>query len=121
MDLSDRLFVCQNADCAYHHVPQDRDHNASLNILDEALRLIGLMDQAVGGTGSDEDAKLAVDLMEDQKSFGFEAIEDEAATTKGVGLCLHTFYYINWSRYIGPGSLTHTDPSFHLKYKYVYL
>jgi putative transposase len=63
MELSDRLFHCQNEACAYHHVAQDRDHNASLNILYEALRLIGLIDQAVGGTGSDEDGKLAVDVM----------------------------------------------------------
>ena len=53
MQLSDRLFLCQEATCAYHHFPQDRDQNASLNILREALRLIGLIDQAVGGTGSD--------------------------------------------------------------------
>jgi len=32
-----------------------------LNILYEALRLIGLVDQAVNGIGSDEDANLAVD------------------------------------------------------------
>ena len=52
--LADRVFVCQNLDCAYHQLEQDRDHNASLNILAEALRLIGLIDQAVSGTGSDE-------------------------------------------------------------------
>ena len=34
--------------------PQDRDHNAAQNILSEALRLIGLVDQAVTGIGSDE-------------------------------------------------------------------
>lgn len=62
MDLSDRVFLCQNPVCAYHAFAQDRDHNAALNILREALHLIGLIDQVVGGTGSDEDVNLAVDL-----------------------------------------------------------
>jgi putative transposase len=61
MQLSDRLFVCHNPSCAYHLFPQDRDHNAALCILGEALRLIGLLDQAVIGTGSDEDVNLAAD------------------------------------------------------------
>jgi IS605 OrfB family transposase len=61
MQLSDRVFLCQNPHCAYHLFPQDRDHNAALCILAEALRLIGFIDQAVSGTGSDEDANLAVD------------------------------------------------------------
>jgi putative transposase len=61
MQLSDRVFLCQNPHCAYHLFPQDRDHNAALCVLAEALRLIGLIDQAVSGTGSDEDANLAVD------------------------------------------------------------
>jgi putative transposase len=61
MQLSDRIFLCQNPTCAYYRVPQDRDHNAALNILFEALRLIGLIDQAVNGIGSDEDANSAVD------------------------------------------------------------
>ncbi|WP_052569307.1 RNA-guided endonuclease InsQ/TnpB family protein [Ktedonobacter racemifer] len=61
MQLSDRVFLCQNPHCAYAQFEQDRDYNASLNILAEALRLIGLIDQAVSGTGSDEDANLAVD------------------------------------------------------------
>ncbi len=61
MQLSDRVFLCQNPSCAYHLCPQDRDHNAALNILHEALRLIGLVDQAVSGTGSDEDVNLAAD------------------------------------------------------------
>src|SRR5437588_3798938 len=61
MELSDRIFLCQNPRCAYYQFPQDRDHNASLNILAEALRLIALIDQAVNGIGSDEDANLAVD------------------------------------------------------------
>ena len=61
MQLSDRVFLCQNLNCAYYQFEQDRDYNASLNILQEALRLIGLLDQAVSGTGSDEDANLAVD------------------------------------------------------------
>ena len=63
MQLSDRVFLCQNPTCAYHLFPQDRDYNASLNILYEALRLIGLVDQAVSGTGSDADVNSAVDLM----------------------------------------------------------
>src|SRR5207248_4019247 len=61
MNLSDRIFLCQNPTCAYYQVAQDRDHNAALCILAEALRLIGLIDQVVSGTGSDEDVKLAVD------------------------------------------------------------
>ena len=61
MQLSDRMFLCQHPTCAYHHVEQDRDSNASQNILREALRLIGLIDQVVTGIGSDEDANLAVD------------------------------------------------------------
>ena len=63
MDLSDRLFLCQNPHCPYHHVAQDRDHNAAVNILREALRLIGLIDQAVTDTGSGDDVNSAVDLM----------------------------------------------------------
>jgi putative transposase len=61
MQLSDRVFRCQNQKCAYYQIEQDRDYNASLNILREALRLIGLIDQAVSGTGLDEDVNLAVD------------------------------------------------------------
>ncbi|HWZ18256.1 MAG TPA: transposase, partial [Ktedonobacteraceae bacterium] len=61
MTLSDRVFLCQNSQCASYQLEQDRDWNASQNILREALRLIGLLDQAVCGTGSDEDANLAVD------------------------------------------------------------
>jgi len=61
MGLSDRSFICQNPTCAYAGFSQDRDHNAALNILYEALRLIGLVDQVVIGTGSDEDVNLAVD------------------------------------------------------------
>jgi len=63
MELSDRIFLCQNLHCSYHHVAQDRDHNAALNILREALRLIGLIDQAVIDTGSGDDVNSAVDLM----------------------------------------------------------
>jgi putative transposase len=63
MQLSDRVFLCQNPKCAYHHFPQDRDHNAGLNILREALRLIGLLDQVASGIGSDEGVNSAVDLM----------------------------------------------------------
>ena len=61
MRLSNRFFICQNPDCAYHRFAQDRDHNAALCILAEALRLIGLRDQAVSGTGSDEEVNSAVD------------------------------------------------------------
>jgi putative transposase len=63
MQLSDRIFVCQNVQCPYYLFPQDRDYNASLNILREALRLIGLVDQVVGGTGSDATLNSAVDWM----------------------------------------------------------
>ena len=61
MELSDRVFLCQNPHCAYYQLAQDRDHNAALCILSEALRLIGPIDQAVSGTGSDKDVNLAVD------------------------------------------------------------
>jgi putative transposase len=61
MELSDRVFLCQNPKCAYHQFEQDRDHNASLNILREALHLIGLVDQVVNGIGSDEDVNLTAD------------------------------------------------------------
>jgi putative transposase len=61
MELSDRMFLCQNKSCAYYQFAQDRDHNAALCILFEALRLIGLIDQAVDGIGSDDDVNLAAD------------------------------------------------------------
>jgi putative transposase len=61
MELSDRIFLCQNPTCMYYQFAQDRDHNAALCILGEALRLIGLIDQVVTGTGSDEDVNLAAD------------------------------------------------------------
>jgi putative transposase len=61
MQLSDRVFLCQNAGCAYHLFPQDRDHNAAHNILSEALHLIGLMDQVVTDIGSGDDVNLAAD------------------------------------------------------------
>lgn len=61
LQLSDRVFLCQNPACAYSQFPQDRDLNAGQNILHEALHLIGLIDQVVNGTGSDEDANLAMD------------------------------------------------------------
>ena len=61
MTLKDRIFVCQNPLCPYAHFSQDRDHNAAQNVLREALRLIGLIDQVVSGTGSDEDANLPAD------------------------------------------------------------
>lgn len=61
MQLSDRVFLCQNAGCAYHLFPQDRDHNAAHNILSEALHLIGLIDQVVTDIGSGDDVNLAAD------------------------------------------------------------
>ncbi|GHO73003.1 transposase [Ktedonobacter sp. SOSP1-85] len=61
MTLKDRIFVCQNPACPYDQFSQDRDYNAGQNVLREALRLIGLIDQAVSGTGSDEDANLPAD------------------------------------------------------------
>jgi putative transposase len=61
MELSDRVFICQNPKCAYHQFEQDRDYNASLNILREALHLIGLVDQVVTGIGSDDDGNLTAD------------------------------------------------------------
>jgi putative transposase len=61
MELSDRIFLCQNPRCSYYQLGQDRDHNAALNILSEALCLIGLIDQAVHDIGSGEDGNLAVD------------------------------------------------------------
>lgn len=60
MLLSDRVFLCQNLHCAYYQFEQDHDYNASLNIVREALYPIGLIDQAIAGTGSD-DVNLAVD------------------------------------------------------------
>ena len=53
MELSDRIFLCQNHQCSYYQFPQDRDHNAALNILYEALRLVGLIDQVALGIGLD--------------------------------------------------------------------
>jgi IS605 OrfB family transposase len=61
MTLSDRIFVCRNPACPYDQYPQDRDYNAAQNILREALRLIGFIDQVVHDTGSDEDVNWAVD------------------------------------------------------------
>jgi IS605 OrfB family transposase len=61
MTLKDRIFVCQNPQCPYYLFPQDRDHNAGQNILREALRLMGLIDQVASGIGSDEGVNLAAD------------------------------------------------------------
>jgi transposase len=33
MELSDRIFICQNPACPLFHVPQDRDQNASENLV----------------------------------------------------------------------------------------
>jgi putative transposase len=49
--LADRVFVCQNPACCWCG---DRDVNAALNILKEALRLIRLVDQAGVGSGYDD-------------------------------------------------------------------
>jgi putative transposase len=32
MELSDRIFLCQNPKCPLFQIPQDRDGNASLNL-----------------------------------------------------------------------------------------
>src|SRR6266849_7655374 len=61
MEVSDRVFVCQNPKCAYYGFSQDRDHNAALNILREALCLIGLIDRVVNDIGSGDDVNLAAD------------------------------------------------------------
>ena len=61
MEVADRVFVCQNPTCAYYGFSQDRDHNAALNILREALCLIGLLDQVVTDIGSGDDVNLAAD------------------------------------------------------------
>ena len=99
MQLSDRVFLCQNPKCASHQFEQDRDYNAALNILREALHLIGLLEQVVTGIGSDEDGNLTADAGEDQKGSGLQAPTVETGTTKAVGkLCLHMFYYRNRSR-----------------------
>jgi len=60
MELSDRIFLCQNPRCAYYQIYQERDHNAGLKILAERLRLIGLICQCVNGIGSDDDLNLSV-------------------------------------------------------------
>jgi putative transposase len=36
MELSDRLFICQNPACLLFQVPQDRDFNASENVVSVA-------------------------------------------------------------------------------------
>jgi transposase len=57
--LADRIFVCQNSHCRYEG---DRDHNASINILNEALRLVGLLDQTGAGSGYDGTINSPADL-----------------------------------------------------------
>jgi transposase len=102
MTLKDRLFVCQEPSCPYYQFPQDRDHNAGQNVLQEALRLIGLKDQAATGTGSDDGVNAGLRRGVRPRGFGLEAPTDEAATTKFcVDGCLHTFAYENRSSKIG--------------------
>jgi putative transposase len=36
MELSDRIFICQNPACPLFQVPQDRDQNASENLVSVA-------------------------------------------------------------------------------------
>ena len=100
MTLKDRVFVCQNPVCPYYQFPQDRDHNAGQNVLREALRLIGLVDQVVSVTSSDEDVNAGFRRgVRPKRLGGLEAPTEEAATTKDVGrLCVHTFSYLNRSR-----------------------
>ena len=33
MELSDRIFICQNPPCPWFQVPQDRDQNAAENLV----------------------------------------------------------------------------------------
>jgi|SRR5437763_12683002 len=47
--LADRIFVCQHPQC---HWQGDRDVNAALNILNEALRLVGQIDQVVSAVAA---------------------------------------------------------------------
>lgn len=61
MQLADRVFLCQNLECPYHLFSYDRDHNAPQNLLREALRLVGLIDQVVSDTGSDWTLNSTVD------------------------------------------------------------
>jgi putative transposase len=61
MTLTDWVCVCQNPACPYEQFPHDRAHNAAQKVLREALRLIGLLEQAVSGPGSDQDVNWAVD------------------------------------------------------------
>jgi hypothetical protein len=65
-----------------------------------SLRLIGLIDQAVSGIGSDEDVNLAGTRDKTKNAPGIEAPTDETATTKClVSVCMHTFAIENWSRF----------------------
>ena len=63
MQLSHRVFICQNSKSAYYQFEQEREYNASLHILRETLSLVGLLDLAVFCTGSDNTLKTPVDLM----------------------------------------------------------
>ncbi|MFL5629405.1 MAG: RNA-guided endonuclease InsQ/TnpB family protein [Ktedonobacteraceae bacterium] len=40
MELSDRIFPCQNPTCAFYNIPQDRDRNASENLATLAERYL---------------------------------------------------------------------------------
>ncbi|HYX50114.1 MAG TPA: transposase, partial [Ktedonobacteraceae bacterium] len=100
MELSDRIFLCQNPHCVYHQFPQDRDHNAAFCILREALRLIGLIDQVVTDIGSGDDVNEGLRLdVRPKRPSGLVAVGSEAATTKFcASVFLHTLAHENRSR-----------------------
>ncbi len=50
LTLAERIYVCGNPDCGYSG---DRDENASRNIVQEALRLVGQSEQGGPGSGYD--------------------------------------------------------------------
>ncbi len=57
MELSDRIFLCQNPDCRMYQVPQDRDKNASENLAelaDEYLRVYGELHRTLKACGEPE-------------------------------------------------------------------
>lgn len=56
LTLADRIYVCSNPSCGY---TADRDLNAALNMLQEALRLWGEL-RVVLRTGSEQTEKMPV-------------------------------------------------------------